>query len=74
MKTHLTALLILTVLLVGFAAMCGILYLIAVQDPYYLFLLMLLVALALAYRKIYEDLKDKEEDEQVGPFNSGGRD
>jgi 4-hydroxybenzoate polyprenyltransferase len=74
MKTHLTALTILAVILIGFSVIVGILYLIGTFNPYYLFWVLLLVVLGFAYHTIYKDLKDKEENERLGPFNSGGRD
>ena len=74
MKTHLAALSILVVIILGFAAVAGILYLLVTFNPIYLFWVLLLVVLGIIYNAIYKDLKDKEENGHLGPFNSGGRD
>lgn len=73
MKTHLTALSILVVMVIGFAAIVGILYWLVNLNPYYLFWVLLLAVLGITYNAIYKEVKAKD-NEQLGPFNSGGRD
>lgn len=74
MKTHLTALSILAVMVLGFMGITVGLTLLVTLNSFYIFWVLLLVVLGIAYKSIYKSLKDKEENEHLGPFNSGGRD
>lgn len=73
MKTHLTALSILAVMVLGFTAIVSILYLLVSLNPYYLFWVLFLAVLGITYNAIYKEVKARD-NEQLGPFNSGGRD
>ena len=73
MKTHLTALSILAVMILGFTAIVGILYWLVSLNPYYLFWVLFLAVLGITYNAIYKEVKARD-NEQLGPFNNGGRD
>lgn len=60
MKTHLTALAILLVMVVGFMGISVGLTLLLTFNPFYVFWVLFLVVLVIAYRSIYKSLKDKE--------------
>lgn len=60
MKTHLTALAILLVMVVGFMGISIGLTLLVTLNPYYMFWVLFLVVLGIAYKSIYKSLKDKE--------------
>ena len=60
MKTHLTALAILLVMVLGFMGIAVGLTLLATLNPFYVFWVLLLVVLGIAYKSIYKSLKDKE--------------
>ena len=60
MKTHLTALAILLVMVVGFMGISVGLTLLVTLNPYYMFWVLFSVVLGIAYKSIYKSLKDKE--------------
>lgn len=60
MKTHLTALAILLVMVVGFTGISIGLTLLVTLNPYYMFWVLLVVVLGITYKSIYKSLKDKE--------------
>ena len=60
MKTHLTALAILLVMVVGFMGISVGLTLLVTLNPYYMFWVLFLVVLGITYKSIYKSLKDKE--------------
>lgn len=60
MKTHLTALAILLVMVLGFMGITVGLTLLVTLNSFYIFWVLLAVALVLMYRSIYKSLKDKE--------------
>ena len=60
MKTHLTALAILLVMVLGFMGISIGLTLLVTLNPYYMFWVLLVVVLGIAYKSIYKSLKDRE--------------
>ena len=60
MKTHLTALAILLVMVIGFMGISIGLTLLVTFNPFYIFWVLLLVVLGIAYKSIYKSLKDKQ--------------